>query len=245
MDATGSKYGLSIGREKDERRNIFASTSAAVRYLRSLQEMLNSWTLAAAAYNMGEDGLKGEILIQKINDYYKLYLPMETQRYVFRIIAAKLIFSNPERYGFPRIKERPAPRPDRIELACSRPVPLQVIAEAAQTYFKVIKELNPEMRGYYLPEGSHTLLIPGGAAAGFQDRYNKCLNAWLVESRERLYTVKKGDSLSSLATRFKVPLRALMAWNNLAASKKSLVPGEKLIIYSNSTAAQATPEKEQ
>ncbi|MBI4634012.1 MAG: transglycosylase SLT domain-containing protein [Deltaproteobacteria bacterium] len=245
MAPTGSRYGLTITQDRDERRNVFASTTAAIRYLKSLYGMLHSWTLAAAAFNMGEEGLKTEILIQKVSDYYKLYLPVETQRYVFRIISAKLILSKPEKYGFLPVKEQSQIPPDRIELTCSQRVPLQIVAEAAKTYFKVIKELNPEIRGYYLSQGSHTLLIPGGAAAGFQDRYETRLNKWLTESKECLYTVKKGDSLSSLAARFNVPLPALLVWNRLTSGKKPLVPGEKLVIYSNSAASQAKQEKEQ
>jgi membrane-bound lytic murein transglycosylase D len=238
MEATGGRYGLTITREKDERRNIAASTTAAISYLKSLYGMLHSWTLAAAAFNMGEEGLKSEILLQKIDDYYKLYLPVETQRYVFRIIAAKLILAKPERYGFLPVKEQPSPSPDRIELACSQCVPLQLVAEAAKTYFKVIKDLNPEIRGYYLTEGNHALLVPGGAAEGFQERYEKLLKKWQAETRERVYTVKKGDTLSALAARFKVPLPALIAWNRLGGAKKQLVPGEKLVIYSNVAAPE-------
>ncbi len=245
MAATGGRYGLTITPDKDERRNIAASTTAALSYLKSLYGMLHSWTLAAAAYNMGEEGLKTEILLQKVSDYYKLYLPMETQRYVFRIIAAKVIFAKPERYGFLPFKEPSPPPPDRVELVCSQRVPLQIVAEAAKTYFKVIKDMNPEIRGYSLPAGRHTLLIPVGATEGFQDRYEKCLKKWLAESGEQVYTVKKGDSLSSVAARFKVPLPALIAWNRLSSGKKQLVPGEKLLIYSHGAAPQANPEQEQ
>ena len=245
MAPTGSRYGLTISQDRDERRNIFASTTAAISYLKTIYGMLHSWTLAAAAFNMGEEGLKTEILLQKVRDYYSLYLPMETQRYVFRIISAKLIFSKPEKYGFLPFKEQSQIPPDQIKFACSQRIPLQIVAEAAKTYFKVIKELNPEIRGYYLPKGSHALLIPGGAAAGFQDRYEKCLNKWLAENKEYIYTVKKGDSLSSLAARFKVPLPALLAWNPLTSGKKQLSPGEKLVIYSSGAPPQANPEKEQ
>ncbi len=243
MGSTGGRYGLKITAEKDERRNIIASTTAAAGYLKSLYGMLHSWTLAAAAFNMGEEGLKADILLQKVDDYYKLYLPMETQRYVFRIISAKLILSDPVRYGFLPVKEQPYPAPDRVELSCSQCVPLQIVAEAAKTYFKVIKELNPELRGYYLTEGSHALLIPGGAAEGFQERYQQGLKKWLAESKRSVYTVKKGDSLSSLAARFKVPLPAIAAWNRISSTKK-LTPREKLVIYSDGVAEQANLEKE-
>jgi membrane-bound lytic murein transglycosylase D len=75
---TGRKYGLVIDDRIDERRNLFASTRAAIRYFKSLHQELGSWTLAAAAYNMGEKGLLGEMLIQDSRNYYDLYLPLET-----------------------------------------------------------------------------------------------------------------------------------------------------------------------
>jgi hypothetical protein len=86
MNYTGRRYGLVINRRIDERRNIFASTQAAISYLSELYDTFGSWALAAAAYNMGEERLNAEIVEQGVNNYYQLYLPLETQRYVFRII---------------------------------------------------------------------------------------------------------------------------------------------------------------
>lgn len=97
---TGRKYGLTIHSAKDERRNLKASTRAAILYLKELYRLFGSWSLAAAAYNMGEKGLQGEIEHQKISDYYRLYLPIETQRFVFKILSVKLIMADPSRYGF-------------------------------------------------------------------------------------------------------------------------------------------------
>ena len=94
MVGTGRKYGLVINRRIDERRNIFASTKAVVQYFKDLYDDFGSWTLAVAAFNMGEDGLMAEILEQGINDYYKLYLSLETQRYLFRILSIKMIFTD-------------------------------------------------------------------------------------------------------------------------------------------------------
>ena len=70
LKSTGQKYGLRINAEIDERRNIFASTQAAINYFKDLHMMLGSWTLSAAAYNMGELGLESEMVSQKENDYY-------------------------------------------------------------------------------------------------------------------------------------------------------------------------------
>ncbi len=232
MESTGRIYGLAINSAIDERRNIFKSTQAAIRYFKALFDDLGSWTLAAAAYNMGEEGLKAEILAQRTDNYYQLYLPLETQRYIFRIIAAKMIMSSPEKYGF-RIDQDalyPPVQFDHVEIQCMQKTPIHVVAQAAQTYFKVIKDLNPEIRGHYLLEGNHTVLIPKGAAADFHSNYEKALNDWLANSNEQIYTVKEGDNLSIIAESFKVPLPALLIWNNLNP-KRPIHPGDRLIVY--------------
>jgi hypothetical protein len=100
IEPTGRKYGLQVDTARDERRNLQSSTGAAIAYLQELREMFGSWTLAVAGYNMGENGLRADLAQQNTRDYYRLHLPLETQRYVFRILTAKLILTQPERYGF-------------------------------------------------------------------------------------------------------------------------------------------------
>ncbi|MBN2060655.1 MAG: transglycosylase SLT domain-containing protein [Deltaproteobacteria bacterium] len=230
--ATGRRYGLVIDKNIDERRNIFASTAAAVLYLRELHEMFKSWTLAVAAYNMGEKGLMSEILEQDTGDYYQLYLPLETQRYVFRILSVKLILANPEKYGFKLSKDdyyTPLEF-DQVQITCPHDLPIRIIAKAGNTFFKVIKDLNPEIRGYFLAEGTHNILIPKGASAGFEARYQDFLNKHLTARKEGVYVVKKGDSLSSIAKNFDIPLASLLLWNQLDP-QRPIHPGDRLIIY--------------
>jgi len=232
MEGTGKKYGLKIDSDVDERRNFFSSTRAAINYLKKLHDIFGSWTLAAAAYNMGEEGLKAEILLQKTNNYYYLYLPMETQQYILRAISAKEILSNSERYGFKLSKEDiyPPLQFDRVELVCDQETPIYLIAQAAGTYFKVIKDLNPEIKGHYLAKGKYDILVPKGAAAGFQARYEGLVKEWQVVQKEHVYIVKKGENLSSIAADFGVPLPALLIWNHLG-SKKQVKPGDRLLIF--------------
>ncbi len=139
---------------------------------------------------MGEQGLQSEILAQKANNYYHLYLPLETQRYIMRAIAAKIILSDPEAYGFQYTEADlyPPLQYDRIRLECLQETPIAVIAQAAGTYFKMIKDLNPEIKGYYLAAGSHELLIPQGAGDGFHTRFNMLVEQWLAENRETANT---------------------------------------------------------
>ncbi len=234
IEATGRRYGLEIDSDKDERKNIFKSTEAAIAYLKELYNIFGSWTLSAAAYNMGEQGLQSEILAQRCNNYYGLYLPLETQRYIFRIVSAKLILSDPEKYGFKFTKEDlyPPIEFNRIKLKCYRETPIVIIAQAANTTFKGIKDLNPEIRGHYIAAGSHSILIPKGSTKDFHSRFKTFLDQWLANKKERVYVVKKGDNLSSIAKRFNVPLPALMIWNRLNMNKH-IHPGDRLVIYPN------------
>ena len=234
MEATGVRYQLKVNGDKDERYGFFAATNAALQYLKELYALFGSRTLATAGYNMGESGLKAEMLVQKTGDYYKLYLPLETQQYIFRILSAKLILSNPVRYGFNLTPEDIyAPEPfDRIEIVCPQDAPIQLIAEAAGTHFKAIKDLNPEFRGYYLAQGTHRMLIPSGRADGFQERFKTLFDQWLADREAHIYVVKKGDSLSSLAEKFNVPLQVLLIWNRISV-KRPLNPGDRLVIFSD------------
>ena len=231
MEGTGKRQGLVINDRLDERRSLLASTRGAVRYLQSLYGIFSSWTLAVAAYNMGEDGLMAAILEQGVDNYYQLYLPLETQAFVFKILTVKLILSDPARYGFQLAPEDyyPPLLTDRVEVQCSRDTPIRIVAQAAKTYFKVIKDLNPEIRGSWLPVGTHTLLVPLGAAGEFQKRFSALVDEWLAAKERQIYVVKEGDTLTSIAARFKVPVGALLEWNRLRP-QATIRPGDKVIV---------------
>ncbi len=237
--STGLRYSLKINSHIDERKNIYKSTVAAIRYLKKLHADFGSWTLSAAAYNMGEGGLRTRINFQKTKDFYNLSLPLETQRYILKIVAAKLILSDPERYGFSFTKEDfySPPEFDRIQVNCHGETSIQTIAAAAQTYFKTIKDLNPELRGRYLPRGAYTILVPKGAARGFHARFKKLSSKYVAKKKKRrnnnkhVYVVKEGDSLSAIASKFNISLSELLRWNRRLRLKKPIYPGSKLVIY--------------
>ncbi len=232
LKSTGRNYGLTIDSRKDERRNLFDSTEAAIAYFKALYMDFGSWTLSAAAYNMGEEGLKAEIIAQEVNDYYTLYLSLETQRYIFRAIAAKMILSSPEKYGFFIMDEDRYPllEFDLVEVSLDQDVALLVAAKAAGTDFKTLKDLNPEIRGHYLQKGRHRVRIPKGCAKQFNTRYEEASGKWLEKQRQRIYIVQKGDHLSAIAQRFNVPLPLLFIWNRLKVNQV-IHPGDRLIIY--------------
>jgi len=232
LPETGRRYGLTVNDDVDERRNLTASTNAAIAYYRDLYERFGSWSLAATAFNMGEEGLEAEILAQGVRDFYRLYLPLETQRYLFRVLSAKLILTQPETYGF-HLQETdfyPPLRFASVEVTIFEEASLAVVAKAAKTDFKRIKDLNPELRGHYLAAGTYTLAVPEEGAAGFQERFRKLHEEWVSQRKERVYVVQPGDNLSTIAEKFRVPLPAILIWNRIDISRP-IHPGDRLIIY--------------
>jgi membrane-bound lytic murein transglycosylase D len=233
MPQTARKYGLLVNDDVDERRNIYLSTPAALRYLKDLFSQFGSWSLSLAAYNMGEEGLEAEILEQGITDYYRLYLPLETQRFIFRILAIKLIVEAPGSYGFnlsPYDRYEPQ-RFSTVQIDAFHDLPLRLVATAAGTDFSTIKNLNPELRGHYLAAGSRIVNIPGENDPGFQERLAALVEADTRIRGQRVYVVKSGDSLSGIAERFNVPMAALLIWNRIGADKV-IHPGQRLVIFS-------------
>ncbi len=100
LEDTAKEYGLLINDDADMRRDPKLSTEAAARFFRKAQGQLNNWTLVAASYNVGIQGMKNRLKDQKVNSFYDLHLNPETARYVYRILAFKLILENPEIYGY-------------------------------------------------------------------------------------------------------------------------------------------------
>lgn len=232
MPQTARKYGLVVDANFDERRNLYLSTPAVVTYLKVLYERFGSWSLALAAYNMGEEGLEAEILEQGITNYYRLYLPLETQRFVFRIIAIKRIVESPQNYGFTlSANDFYAPEAySTVQVNAFTDLPLRLIATAAKTDFKTVKDFNPEIRGHYLAAGTRAVNLPIDGEAGFHDRLTVLIEADTKIRNQRVYVVKKGDSLSGIAQKFEVPLAALLIWNRIGLSKV-IQPGQRLVIF--------------
>lgn len=100
MQGTGKEYGLNNDRHVDERKHPLKSTRAAARYLTNAYKKFENWSLVASSYNMGMSGVQRAMDNQESDNYYDLYLNPETSRYVFRILAFKIILENPEAFGF-------------------------------------------------------------------------------------------------------------------------------------------------
>jgi membrane-bound lytic murein transglycosylase D len=100
MPATARMYGLKVNSKVDERNNLRKSTIAAAKYIKELHGIFDSWTMAAAAYNVGDGHMKKQIDRQKHANYFKMKLNKETAGYVYKLISMKEIMENPAGYGY-------------------------------------------------------------------------------------------------------------------------------------------------
>ena len=191
--------------------------------------MLGSWTLAMAAYNCGEYRVRQAIAKQKVNDYYRLKLPGETERYLFRIAAIKTILENHERYGYriPDADLYPPVECDVIDLNIRSGINIVDLAIASGTDYKTIRDLNPQFNNYYFPSGNYTIKVPAGLGPVFSEQLARLSAAAAKNvSRNAYYIVKKGDTLGHIAERTGVPIRTLQELNGITGS--IIRPGQKL-----------------
>ena len=160
LKGTAREHGLEVNSAIDERYNLEKSTLIACRYLQKAYGKFGSWTLAAASYNKGQNGVRRLIEKQGTNNYYNLYLNSETSRYVFRIIAVKEILENPKKYGF-IYREKDLyvmPKYKTIEIDATIS-DLANFATANGTNYKLLKQLNPWLRNTSLPDKSRRKYI--------------------------------------------------------------------------------------
>jgi hypothetical protein len=169
IPSTGEKYGMRKNRSIDERFDFFKATDGALSYLRGLYEEFRSWTLSMAAYNAGENKVRREVELQKTRNYFYLDLPLETERYVYKIAMAKIILSDPGRYGY-RLGEKEFYYPlhvERVQIELAQPLPMIEVAKATGFFYKEIKELNPHFFEETIPPGIHFLNLPPGTSEKF------------------------------------------------------------------------------
>jgi len=230
--STGIRYGLEINSCVDERRNLLRSTRAACAYLKKLHGQFGSWALALAAYNMGENGLAAAIELQDVNDYYSLYLSQETQRYMLKIAVVKMIMEASEAYGFVLKKSDyyPLESHDTVRFISPGRLNLNLVAKAAHTVFKEIKELNPELRGSFLCQRTYDITVPKGTGKGFNKRFESLSANWAVnKSNRRIHVVKQGENLTMIAQNYNISVLTLLQWNKLTI-KSYIHPGDVLVV---------------
>ena len=156
IEYMGRAYDLEVSAEVDERYHVEKSTEAACRFLHYLKKRFGSWTLASAAYNMGETALAKKIEEQKSNSYYDLHLNAETTRYIFRIMAIKEIMQHPEQYGFHLTEEQLYEPHQYKTVVVNQSIPsLSEFAQAQGTTYRLLKVLNPWLIGTSLKSAAN------------------------------------------------------------------------------------------
>lgn len=232
MAETARGYGLRVTSAWDERRDPARSTAAALAYLRDLQASFKDWPLALAAYNAGEGRVRGAMSRQGVSTYYQLSLPLETERYFFRILAAKLILEDPGRYGFEvPPEERYSPHAtEEVTLRVVGHVTVGEIAAAAGSFYRQMKALNPAMMADSLPEGRYEVRVPEGHRATFEAALPTLERRMAARAVQRVrYRVRSGDSLAGIARRYGVSVGDLRRWNP-AARRGHIHPGQIISI---------------
>jgi len=164
LKGSGKELGLEINDEVDERYSVEKSTEAACKYLKTAYDKYGTWTMAAASYNFGRNGIDTQLPRQKTNNYYNLVLPEETSRYVFRIIATKVMMNSPKEYGFD-IKEDELYQPFQtydVQIDSSVADWADFAIKRGINY-KILKLYNPWLRENYLTNRkrkTYTIKLP-------------------------------------------------------------------------------------
>lgn len=227
--STAKRYGLKIDWWRDERRDPIKSTVAAADYLKDLYDMFGSWNLAMAAYNAGEGKILKALNRTKRDDYWELtstkYIKKETKEYVPKFVAARMIATNPNEYGFERIEyHQPF---DYDEVTINHPLDLDIAARCADTTVEVIRELNPELRRWSTPPGesSYSLRIPSGKKESFLKNLSEIPEEELFTIDK--YKAKKGDTIKKIATRTGIPVSVILELND---GLRTIKPGDIILL---------------
>ena len=242
MKPTAADHGLKTDWFIDERSDPEKSTVAAAKYLKMLSKMFDGdWHLVLAAYNAGQGRVQRAMRRAGTDDFWELsasskYLPKETREYVPLILAAMIVGRNPAQYGF----EVAAADPISYEkVAVSRPVDIRRVAEWTGTSVDEIQALNPELRRWTTPVKypNYEVKVPVGSAEQFRARLASAAADDL--NTLRWHTVRRGETLTTIARKRGVTRAELAAANNLSL-RASVRPGQDLIIPTQPATLLAT-----
>lgn len=230
VPGTGKMLGLKQNWWYDGRRDVTASTSAALTYLQRLNKRFNGdWLLALAAYNSGAGNVSKAIRKNrkrnKPTDFWHLDLPKETKAYVPRLLALSELVRDPAHY---QITLTPIfNRPHFADVAIGSQIDLAQAAELAEIDMDVLYHLNPGFNRWATdPQGPHSLLIPAAHAESFKEKLAR------IPTDERVtwerYKIKSGDSLSTIAQKYQVSVASLKSINGLRGN--SIRAGKTLMV---------------
>ncbi|MFC0398584.1 transglycosylase SLT domain-containing protein [Paraburkholderia rhizosphaerae] len=229
VPGTGRTYNLKQNMWQDERRDVLASTSAALDYLSKLHDMFGDWYLALAAYNWGEGNVQRAIARNEAaglpTDYQSLRMPMETRNYVPKLQAVKNIIENPKMYGLtlPDIPNHPY----FVTVTTSHDIDVDVAAKLANMTPEEFRSLNPSFKKpVILGATQPQILLPFDNASAFErglKSYSGSLSSWTT------YTVTERSRPAAIAQKIGVDADTLMEVNKIPAGMR-LKPGSTIVV---------------
>lgn len=234
---TGIRYGLRRDYYVDERRDVIRATKAASQYLKSLHTAFQSWYLAMAGYNAGENRILRAIMQGKSRNFWTLVerrkLPRETRNYVPKFLAAMIIGRNPEKFGFTINKPETMPELKLVSVPGS--VRLADIAKLSGMSYAELKKHNPNIRRGMTPRNrkSYALWVPENHSSKFDDGLYAKLAAHKQKGRaiassgsSKYHRVRRGENLTLIAKRYGMSVRQLKRLNGIRGSR--IYPGKRL-----------------
>ncbi|PKK83276.1 MAG: hypothetical protein CVT49_09255 [candidate division Zixibacteria bacterium HGW-Zixibacteria-1] len=225
--STGRLYNMNRSWWYDERKDPIKATESAARFLKDLYKQFGSWELALAAYNGGPGRVSRTIKKQNTNDFWKLNLRKQTEDYVPFFMAATMISKDPEKFGFSDIDY--ADRWEYEEVLIDRCLDLKTIAEAIGCSIEEIQEHNPELLRRFTPpnKNKYNLRLPKGYKNKFLAVYDK-----IPSSKETSFVrheIRKGETISTIASKYGVSQYAILEANNLS-NRSKIYAGKSLIV---------------
>ena len=235
---TGRRYNLQQNYYVDERRDYIASTEAAAKYLKALYNLFGSWYLAIASYNVGENRIKNLVMRHYTRDFWQLAkdkrLPRETENYLPKFLAARLIAKHPEKYGFDDVVYEPPL--DFKEVTFAKGINMKSFAKYVGMSLRELKALNPAYKRNVIPKrkGGAMVRVPstmedGTILAAYQKSQSSAKMQMVAVGNTRSYRIRRGDTLSHIAQRFGTSIRALRQANNWQRRSR-IYPGQKIRI---------------
>ena len=237
MATRASGYGLERNWWVDERQDPEKSTRAAARHLKDLYNQFGDWYLAMAAYNSGPGNVQQAVKRTGYADFWELYrrnvLPKETKNYVPIIVAMTIIAKNPSQYGLENITPDPPLDADTVHI--DYPVDLRLVAETVDAPMDALQDLNPSLLRMTTPkEGGFDLRLPVGS----KEKYQAAIAAIPADKRVswRFHAVQPGDTLPSIAKKYRTTTRAVAQANGMAEDEE--IGGQTKLIIPASTSSR-------
>jgi membrane-bound lytic murein transglycosylase D len=242
IPSTGHKFGLVRNQYIDERMDPEKSTQAAIAYLRELHNLFGDWTTVLAAYNCGEGRVLRIIRNQKINyldNFWDLYqnLPRETARYVPRFLATLHIIQNLDTYDM-AVQNPLHPIPYKT-FEINKQIRLTDIAREIDVDTDELRALNPELRYGLLPPEAYPLKIPENKSGQFLAILDKIKTSYSAPTLHTQHKIRRGETLSSIATRYKTSVDAIARANNIHRTHR-IIAGKVIKIPGSGSASSST-----